>query len=87
MALSVALIVKAHVGQLGHPPPSSPGTVGAEDTPPAQLEAARRNGPSWPPPGHRSTRSVRNYIEEGQLFDALRPLPWAVENQVGWRAL
>ena len=25
MALSVALIVKAHVGQLGHPPPSSPG--------------------------------------------------------------
>ena len=68
-AQSVALIVKAHMGRLGHPPDHFAGHSlrRGHATSAAQGGAAERT--IMATTGHRSARTVRTYIEEGQLFD------------------
>ena len=68
-AQSVALIVKAHMGRLGHPPAEFAGHSlrRGHATSAARGGAAERT--IMATTGHRSTRTVRTYIEEGQLFD------------------
>jgi site-specific recombinase XerD len=68
-AQSVALIVKAHMGRLGHLPTDFAGHSLRRGH---ATSAARGGAPErtiMATTGHRSTRTVRTYIEEGQLFD------------------
>jgi integrase len=68
-AQSVALIVKTHMGRLGHPPAEFAGHSlrRGHATSAARGGAAERT--IMATTGHRSTRTVRTYIEAGQLFD------------------
>jgi site-specific recombinase XerD len=68
-AQSVALLVKAHMGGLGHPRAEFAGHSlrRGHATSAARGGAAERT--IMATTGHRSTRTVRTYIEEGRLFD------------------
>jgi integrase len=68
-AQSVALIVKAHMGRLGYPAADFAGHSLRRGH---ATSAARGGAPErviMATTGHKSTRTVRGYIEAGQLFD------------------
>ncbi len=62
-----ALIVKAHMGRLGHPVTASHSHRRGHATSAARSGAAERTIIATT--GHRSTRTVPTYIEQGQLID------------------
>lgn len=68
-AQSVALIVKRHMAGLGHPA----GDFAGHSLRRGHATSAARGGAAertiMATTGHRSTATVRGYIEEGTLFD------------------
>lgn len=66
---SVALVVKRHMGHLGYPTAEFAGHSLRRGHATAAARGGAPERSIMATTGHRSTRTVRGYIEDGQLFD------------------